>query len=110
MGTAPAGNEVEHLVGALDRLRATLRWKVDDLDVAGLQTRVGASSLTLGGLLKHLATQEDYAFATKSSGTTMGAPRDAIGWNGSNDWEFTRAGDHTAETPKNPGWCPTGEL
>jgi hypothetical protein len=44
----------EHLIGALDRLRTTFRWKADDLDVAGLWTRIGASSLTLGGLLKHL--------------------------------------------------------
>jgi hypothetical protein len=39
-----AGTEVEHLVGALDRPRATFRWKVDGLDAAGRQTRVGASS------------------------------------------------------------------
>ena len=39
-----AGSETEHLVGALDRLRATFRWKADDLDAAGLETRVGASS------------------------------------------------------------------
>jgi Protein of unknown function (DUF664) len=48
-----AGTEVEHLLGALDRLRATFRWKADGLDEAGLGVRVGASSLTLGGLLKH---------------------------------------------------------
>lgn len=54
-----AGDEVGHLVGALDRLRTTFRWKADDLDVAGLRNRIGASSLTLGGLLKHLAVVED---------------------------------------------------
>jgi hypothetical protein len=46
-----AGTEVEHLVGALDRLRATFRWKAGDLDAVGLQTRIASSSLTLGGLL-----------------------------------------------------------
>ena len=46
-----AGSEVEQLVGALERLRATFRWKADDLDPAGLDTHVGASALTLGGLL-----------------------------------------------------------
>jgi hypothetical protein len=49
-----AGTELEHLVGSLDRLRTTFRWKADDLDGAGLQSRFGSSSLTLGGLLKHL--------------------------------------------------------
>ena len=92
-----AGTEVEHLVGALDRLRTTFRWKADDLDAAGLQTRIGASSLTLGGLLKHLAAVEDYTFTTKLSGEPIGAPWDATGWDGSNDWEFTSAADDTPE-------------
>jgi Protein of unknown function (DUF664) len=67
-----AGTEAEHLVGALDQLRTTFRWKADDLDTAGLQVRIAASSLTLGGLLKHLAVQEDYAFTTKLSGQPLG--------------------------------------
>jgi hypothetical protein len=92
-----AGSEVEHVVGALDRLRWTFRWKADGLDAAGLQTRVGASSLSLGGLLKHLAAQEDYAFTTKLSGKPLGAPWDATGWDGSNDWEFTSAADDSPE-------------
>ena len=92
-----AGTEVEHLVGALDRLRTTFRWKADDLDAARLQTRVGTSSLTLGGLLKHLAALEDHTFTTKLSGEPIGAPWDATGWDGSNDWEFTSAADDTPD-------------
>ena len=69
-----AGTEVEHLTGALDRLRTTFRWKADDLDAAGLQARIGASALTLGGLLKHLAAVEDYMFTAKLSGEPLGAP------------------------------------
>ena len=92
-----AGTEAEHLVGALDRLRTTFRWKADDLDAAGLQTRIGASSLTLGGLLKHLAAQEDYASSTKLSGEPLGAPWDATDWDGDNDWEFTSAANDTPE-------------
>jgi hypothetical protein len=30
-----AGTELEHLVGALDRLRTTFRWKADNLDGPG---------------------------------------------------------------------------
>ncbi|HZN20501.1 MAG TPA: DUF664 domain-containing protein [Micromonosporaceae bacterium] len=92
-----AGTEVEHLLGALNRLRTTFRWKADDLDAAGLQTRVGASSLTIGGLLKHLAAVEDYTFTTKLSGKPMGAPWDTTGWDGSNDWELGSAADDTPE-------------
>ena len=92
-----AGSEVEHLLGALDRLRTTFRWKAGHLDAAGLQTRVGASSLTLGGLLKHLAAVEDYYFTTKLKGEPVGAPWDGLGSDGSNDWEFTTAADDTPE-------------
>jgi hypothetical protein len=92
-----AGTETEHLVGALDRLRTTFRWKAGHLDAAGLSTRIGASSLTLGGLIKHLASVEDYVFTTKLRGEPIGAPWDAFGWDGSNDWEFTSAADDTPE-------------
>jgi hypothetical protein len=91
-----AGTEVEHLVGALDRLRTTFRWKADDLDAAGLQARVGASTLTLGGLLKHLAFVEDYLFTTKLTGQPVGAPWDFDEWDGE-EWPFTSAADDTPE-------------
>jgi hypothetical protein len=91
-----AGTETEHLVGALDRLRATFRWKTDGLDAGGLQTRIGASSLTLGGLLKHLAAVEDHTFATKLSGRSPGPPWDGPDRDGA-DWEFTSAADDTPD-------------
>jgi uncharacterized damage-inducible protein DinB len=83
-----AGSELEHLVGALDRLRTTFLWKADDLDAAGLQARVGASSLTLGGLLKHMAINEDSMFTSKLSGEPVGEPWESL-WDGTDDWEFT---------------------
>ena len=92
-----AGTEAEHLVGALDRLRTTFRWKADDLDAAGLQLRIGASSLTIGGLLKHLARAEDQMFTTKLSGTPLGAPWDAADWDADPDWDFNSAADDTPE-------------
>jgi hypothetical protein len=92
-----AGTEAEHLVGALDRLRTTFRWKADDLDAAGLQTRIGTSSVSLGGLLKHLAAVEDYTFTNKLRGEPIGAPWDATDWDGSNDWEFTSSANDTPE-------------
>lgn len=92
-----AGTETEQLVGALERLRATFRWKADDLDATGLQTRVGASTLTLGGLLKHLAANEDQMFTAKMRGERVGAPWDTMGHDGTNDWEFDSAADDTPE-------------
>jgi len=87
------GTETAHVLGALDRLRWTFRWKADALDAPGLDTRVGASSLTLGGLLKHLAAQEDYATAVKMNGEDMPPDWVANGWAGDNDWEFRSAAD-----------------
>ena len=92
-----AGNEAEQLLAALDRLRWTFRWKADGLDSAGLQARIGASSLTLGGLLKHLAANEDYKFTVKMTGEPMGAPWEENGWDGDNDWEIHSAAKDSTE-------------
>ena len=64
----------------------------NDLDVAGLQTRVGASALTLGGLLKHRASVEDYSFTTQLTGEPIGAP-----WDANPGWDFSSAADNTPE-------------
>ena len=92
-----AGTEAEHLAGALDGLRTTFRWKADGLDAAGLQVRIGASSLTLGGLLKHLAVVEDYTFRTKLSGEPLGPAWEDADWSGGYEWPFTSAADDTPE-------------
>ena len=86
-----AGTEAEHLVGALERLRTTFRWKADGLDDAGLRTRVGASALTLAGLLKHLARAEDDIFGPKLSGSARSAPWDTAPWDADPEWDFTSA-------------------
>ena len=91
-----AGTELEHLVGALERLRTTFRWKADDLDAAGLQATIGASALTIGGLLKHLAFVEDYIFTTKLTGEPAGDPWNFDEWD-SADWPITSAARDTAE-------------
>ena len=92
-----SGSEAEHLLGALDRLRWTFRYKADGLDAAGLDTRIGASSLTLGGLLKHLAVQEDYALVVKTDGEEMPAEWDGNRWDVDDDWEFSSAADDSPE-------------
>jgi hypothetical protein len=71
-----AADEVAHLLGALDRQRATFRWKADGLDAAGLAVRVGASDLTLGGLLKHLAAAEEEISTWRLAGERPGEPFD----------------------------------
>ena len=91
-----AGTEVEHLLGALDRLRWTFRWKADGLDDEGLRTRIESSTLTLGRLLKHLALVEDF----KSHVRLSGDPLPDV-WAGADfeddDWEFTSADQEPAD-------------
>ncbi|MDU0313775.1 DUF664 domain-containing protein [Phycicoccus sp. M110.8] len=93
-----AGTEAEALVGALDRLRWTFRYKADGLDAAGLGQRIGRSTLTLGRLLKHLAVAEDHAFHTKLDGSDLPPVWDGNGWDDDPDWELTSAdGDDPAQ-------------
>lgn len=83
-----AGTEVEHLLGALRRLRATVRWKADGLDEERLRRRPLPSRLSLGGLLLHLAICEDYILTTKLRGEELVEPWRSMGWDGSDEWEF----------------------
>lgn len=89
-----AGSEEEHLLGALDRLRTTFRWKADGLGEAELRSHLGSSELTLGGLLKHLALVEDHYSLTKLSGAPIGEPW-ASQWDGEG-WEFRSAAQDSA--------------
>jgi hypothetical protein len=92
-----AGSEEAQLIGALERLRTTFRWKADGLDAAGLSQRAAPSSLTLGGLLKHLALVEDHQFGAKYDGTPPGAPWAAVDWDADPNWEFRTAADDPPE-------------
>ena len=92
-----AGDETATLLGSLERQRATFAWKCGGLDPAGLQAKVGASALTLGGLLKHLALVEDDYFTGRLQGRELGAPWDAVDWDADPDWEWRTAADDTPE-------------
>ncbi len=54
---------VETLVGFLEYQRATFAWKCRGLDASALNATVGVSTMTLGGMLKHLALVEDSKFS-----------------------------------------------
>lgn len=91
-----AGSEEQHLLGALTRLRTTFRWKAGGLDEDGLRRGVGASDLTLGGLLKHLARAENQCFTTKLHGTPMSEPWRSADWLADPEWDFTSANADSA--------------
>ena len=58
-----AGSEVETLLGFLDYRRATLAWKCAGLDDDQLRRPLHPTSMTLAGMLKHLARVEDNWFS-----------------------------------------------
>jgi hypothetical protein len=91
-----AGSEAAQLVGALERLRMTFRWKTADLDETGLRTTIGSSALTLGNLLKHLAFAEDYKFTVALRGEQPGGLWPA-GVRPSSDWTFASAAAHSPD-------------
>lgn len=96
-----AGTELEHLLGALDRQRATFRWKADGLDRTALNVTIGASALTLGGLLKHLAMVEDEKVTVWLTGEPLGEPWTSLGGPPEGDdadgWIFGSAGADSPE-------------
>jgi uncharacterized damage-inducible protein DinB len=81
------------LVQVLDYHRATLLGKAEGLDAAGLAQRLPSSSLSLGGLLKHLALNEDSWLTERFAGLPLPAPWDTAPWDADPDWEFTTAPD-----------------
>ena len=92
-----AGNETDTLLGSLERQRATLAWKCGGLDAAGLQARIAASSITLGGLLKHLANVEDDYFSGRLLGRDPLPPWDAVDWDADPDWDWHSAAEDSPE-------------
>ena len=91
------GGEVATLLGSLERQRATFSWKCADLDPAGLHASVGVSSVTLGGLLKHLAYMEDLNFSRELAGRDMPPPWNDVDWSTEDDWEWRSAVDDTPD-------------
>jgi hypothetical protein len=88
------GDEVATLLGFLDYQRATFAWKVSRLDAAGLGATVGSSSMTLAGILKHLARVEDYWFSWRLHGRDWSPPWDTVDWKNDAGWEWhSAAGD-----------------
>jgi hypothetical protein len=88
-----AGSELDTLLGELERLRGYLAWKCGNLDSAGLRATLGPSTITLGGLLKHLALVEDHQFSVKLSGAPPHSPFDVVDWDADPDWEWHSAAD-----------------
>src|SRR5207247_2251852 len=59
---------------------------------------VGASAITLGSLLKHLALVEDDYFSHRMNGRSPGPPWDSVDWGADPQWDWhSAAGDSPEE-------------
>ena len=83
-----AADEAAAILGELERARAIVAWKCGGLDAAGIRATTAASTITLGGLLKHLAHVEDDHFAELWLGTEVGPPWDAVDWDADPDRDW----------------------
>jgi uncharacterized damage-inducible protein DinB len=94
----PALDERAMLEAFLDYHRATLRMRAAGLSQAQLASTTAASSLTLAGLVKHMALVEDSWFTERFAGLPMPEPFTDVDWDADPDWEF-----HTA-VDDSPAW------
>jgi uncharacterized damage-inducible protein DinB len=90
-------DETATLLGFLEYQRATLAWKSSGLDAAGLGATVGASSMTLGGMLKHLAYVEEYWFSQWLHGRDPEPPWNGVDWDADADWDWHSAAQDSPE-------------
>ncbi|MBO3743388.1 DinB family protein [Actinoplanes flavus] len=97
LGPPAAGTEAETLIGSLERQRRLFSWKTGGLDAPALRATVGASSMTIGGLLKHLALVEDVYFSVRLDRAPAALWRD-VDFDADPDWEWrTASGDSPEE-------------
>ncbi len=92
-----AGTEDELVWGFLDMCRATLVRKTDGLDVAQLDTRLAPSTMTLGGMLSHMAYVEDAWFSVRLRGNEASPPFAGVDWDTDDDWDWHTAADRSPE-------------
>jgi hypothetical protein len=92
-----AADEAATLVGFLDYQRATLAWKCSGLTAAGLTATLPPSSMTLGGMLKHLALVEDGWLSYEFCNAEHQPPWDTMDADGDPDWDWQSAAEDSPE-------------
>ena len=85
------GGEVATLLGFLDHQRATLEWKCRGLSDEQLRVALRPSSMTLGGLLKHLACVEDSWFTEVVAGEPAVEPWASADLEADPEWTWDSA-------------------
>jgi len=82
----------------LDFYRGTLRRQCEDLTSEQLAQRLGPSTMTLGGMLKHLAIVEDWWLSIVLCDAGEASWYADVDWDADKDWEWhSAAGDDPAQ-------------
>jgi uncharacterized damage-inducible protein DinB len=87
------GPELDQLTSYLDLQRATMLWKTEGLTREQLAQPHPPSTLTLGGLLNHLALVEDSWFRVRFAGFPDDELWAGIDWDADPDFEFRTAAE-----------------
>jgi uncharacterized damage-inducible protein DinB len=90
-------DELTALRGFLDYHRDTFRWKCAGLTQEQLTQAHPPSTMTLGGMMKHLALNEVGWFGGTLLGEADPPPFDAVDWDADPDWEWRTARDDSPE-------------
>jgi hypothetical protein len=82
------GDEATLLPAYLDRQRETFRRVAGDLDRESLSRTLPPASMTLGGMVKHLAHVEGWWFGQVFRGEPAPEPFTAVDWEVDRDWDW----------------------
>lgn len=92
----PDAGEVEMTLFAVERSRAQFAWKVDGLDADALRRPFPPSTMSLGGLIKHLALVQDRNTARYVTGRPLGPQwPDDVDFDADPGWEWRTAAQHS---------------
>jgi uncharacterized damage-inducible protein DinB len=92
-----SGTERELVLAFLDQCRATLVHKTAGLDAVQLDTTLRPSTMTLGGMLKHLAFVEDWWLSVILHGNEPAPPFAGVDWEADWDWDWHSASEESPE-------------
>ncbi len=87
------GSELDSLTAFLDYYRAVVVDKASGLAGTDLNRRLGPSTLTLGGIVHHLALVEHWWFHECFAGHEADHPWKDVSWDDDPDWDFNIAVD-----------------
>ena len=93
-----ASDEVSTIIGFLEFHRATFAWKCAGLGAAGLSATTGSSTMTLGGMLKHLAYVEDHWFSHRMHGNERQPIWRDVSWETDPEWDWHSAAEDSPTT------------